>query len=83
MGEFPSHQLQSRLLISLVLCSDRGLNDATVVLQKGDRGANLITRKKMRDKVIKALEPKISAGNISRILTSVDASEYGVATDAL
>jgi hypothetical protein len=37
----------------------------------------------MRDKVVKALKPKISAGNISRILTSVDASEYDVATDAL
>jgi hypothetical protein len=37
----------------------------------------------MRDKVIKALKPKISAGNISHILTSVDASEYGIATDAL
>jgi hypothetical protein len=37
----------------------------------------------MRNKVVKALEPKISVGNISRILTSVDASEYDVATDAL
>jgi hypothetical protein len=37
---------------------------------------------KMRDKVFKALKPKISAGNISRILTSNDASEYDVATDA-
>ena len=37
----------------------------------------------MRNKVVKALEPKISAGNISCILTSVDASEYDIATNAL
>jgi hypothetical protein len=82
-GTIPSHQLQSGPLISLVPCSDRGLNDAKVVLQKGDRGANSIACKKMRNKVFNALKPKISAGNISCILTSVDASEYDVATDAL
>jgi hypothetical protein len=81
-GTIPSHQLQSGLLISHIPCSDRGLNDAKVVLQKGDRGANPIACKKTCDKVVKALKPKISAGNISRILTSVDASEYEVATDA-
>ncbi len=31
-GTIPSHQLQSRLLISLVSSSDRGLNDTKVVL---------------------------------------------------
>ncbi len=31
-GTIPSHQLQSGLLISLIPCSDRGLNDAKVVL---------------------------------------------------
>jgi hypothetical protein len=82
-GKIPSHQLQSGLLISLVPWSDRGLNDAKIVLQKGDRGANPIACKKMHDKVVKALEPKTSAGNICRILTSVDASEYDVATDAV
>jgi hypothetical protein len=82
-GTIPSHQLQSGLLISLVPCSDRGLNDTEVILRKGDRGANPIACKKTRDKVVKALKPKISAGNISHILTSVDASEYDVATDAL
>jgi hypothetical protein len=82
-GTIPSHQLQSGLLISLVPRTDRGLNDAKVVLQKGDRGANLIASKKTCKKVVKALEPKITAGNISRILTSVDASEYDIATDAL
>ncbi len=48
-GTIPSHQLQFGLLISLVPCSDRGLNNAKVVLQKGDRGAAPIARKKMRD----------------------------------
>jgi hypothetical protein len=37
----------------------------------------------MYNKVFKALKPKISAGNISCILTSVDASEYDIATDTL
>ncbi len=41
-GTIPSHQLQSGLLISLVPCSDRGLNDTKVVLQKGNRGADPI-----------------------------------------
>jgi hypothetical protein len=82
-GTIPNHQLQSGLLISLVPCSDRGLNDTKLVLRKGDRGADPIAHKKTCDKVVKALEQKISAGNISRILTSVDASEYDVATDAL
>ena len=40
-------------------------------------------KQETRSKVIKSLEPKISAGNISRFLTSVDASEYDVAIDAL
>jgi hypothetical protein len=34
-GTISSHQLQSGLLISLLPCSDRGLNNAKVVLQKG------------------------------------------------
>jgi hypothetical protein len=82
-GTIPSHQLQSGYLISLVPYSDRGLNDTKVVLQKGDRGVDPIACKKTRDKVVKALKPNISAGNISSILTSVDASEYDIATDAL
>jgi hypothetical protein len=34
-------------------------------------------------KVVKSLDSKISAGNISRMLTSNDAAEYNVAADAL
>ncbi len=33
--------------------------------------------------MVKSLDPKISAGNISRMLTSNDAAEYKVAADAL
>jgi hypothetical protein len=42
-----------------------------------------LASKKTRDKVVKSLETKISAGNISHMLTSVDAAEYDVAADAL
>ena len=83
-GKVPAHQLQSAgLLISFVSRSDRGLGEAKVILRKGDRGADPISRKKTRDIVVKSLDRKISAGNISHILTSVDAREYDVATDAL
>ena len=44
---------------------------------------SLARKQETRSKVVKSLEPKISAGNISRFLTSVDASEYDVAIDAL
>jgi hypothetical protein len=37
----------------------------------------------MLDEVVKFLEPKISAGNISPMLTSVDSAEYNVAADAI
>jgi hypothetical protein len=69
-GKIFSHQLQPGLLISLLPCSDRGLNDAKVVLRKGERWANPIACKTTCDKAVKALEPKISAGNINH-----DASE--------
>jgi hypothetical protein len=54
-----------------------------IILRKQDRGNDAIARKKTRDKVVKALEPKIAAGNISRMLTSNDADDYDVAADAL
>jgi hypothetical protein len=40
-------------------------------------------RKKTHDKVVKSLDPKISAGNLSRLLTSNDIADYDVAADAL
>ena len=78
-----AHQLHSGLPISLVPCSDKSIGDVKVFLRKGDRGANPFACKKTRDKIVKALKLKISAGNISRILPSVDASKYDVAADAL
>ncbi len=44
---------------------------------------NAISRKKTQDKIVKALEPKILANNISCIHTSVNADAYNVATDVL
>jgi hypothetical protein len=39
--------------------------------------------KRTCNKVVQALKPKISAGNISQILTSTDADEYDVANKAI
>jgi hypothetical protein len=79
----PSHELQSSLLISLAPQSDKDLGAVNIILRKHDRGTDAIACKKARDKVVKALEPKISAGNISRMLTCEDAADYDVAADAL
>jgi hypothetical protein len=54
-----------------------------IILRKQDRGSDGIACKKTRDKVVKALEPKIAAGNISCMLTSNVAADYVVAADAL
>jgi hypothetical protein len=78
-----SHELQSGLLISLAPRNTRDLGAVNIILRKQDRGNDAFARKKTRDKVVKALEPKIAAGNISRMLTSNDAADYDVATDAL
>ncbi len=81
--KIPSHQLQSGLQITLASRSDKDLGEVKVILHKQDRGDDPISCKKTRDKVVKSLETKISAGNISRMLTSVDAAEYNIAADAL
>ncbi len=54
-----------------------------IILRKQDCGTDAIARKKAGDKVVKALEPKIAAGNISHMLTSEDSADYDVAADAL
>jgi hypothetical protein len=82
-GKIPSHQLQSGLQITLASHSDKDLGKVKVILHTQDCGDDPISCKKTRDKVVKSLETKISAGNISCMLTSVDAAEYGVAADAL
>jgi hypothetical protein len=74
-----SQELQSGLLISPAPCTNKDLGAVNIILCKQDRGYDAIARKK----VVKALEPKIAAGNISCMLTSNDAADYDVAADAL
>jgi len=79
----PARQLHTGLLFSLVPRNDDDLNSVDVILRKNDRGADAIARKKTRDKIVKALDPKLSANNISRIITATDAASFDVAADAL
>jgi hypothetical protein len=79
----PSHSLASGLHITLSSCNDRDLNATRIIIRKEERGSEAITRKKTQDKVVKSLSPKISAGNLSRLLTSNDIADYHVAADAL
>jgi hypothetical protein len=81
--KIPSHKLQTGLQITLILRTDRDIGDIKVVLCKHDQGIDPISCKKMQDKVVKSLEPKISTGNISHMLTSVDSAKYNVAADAI
>jgi hypothetical protein len=80
--KIPSHELQTGLQI-LVSRTDQEIGDVKVVLCKQDCSFAPISCKKTRDKVVKSLEPKISTGNISRKLTSVDSAEEDVAADAI
>jgi hypothetical protein len=79
----PSHSLASGLQITMSSRNERDLSDTRIIIKKEERGSDAITRKKTRDKVVKPLEPKISAGNLSRLLTSNDIADYDVAADAL
>ncbi len=83
MGKIPALQTQSGLQFTLATCTDRDLGDVKVILCKQDRDADPISCKKTREKVVKLLDTKISAGNLSCMLTSVEANEYDVAADAL
>jgi hypothetical protein len=83
MGKIPALQTQLGLQFTLATCTDRDLGDIKVILRKQDRGADPISCKKTRDKVVKLLDMKISAGNLSCMLTSVEANEYDVAAGAL
>jgi hypothetical protein len=79
----PTFQNKWGLQISPAICSEQELNVVKVILCKQDRGNDPIARKKTKDTVVKALAMKISAGNLSRLLTSVAANEYNVAEDAI
>jgi hypothetical protein len=79
----PLHELSLGLQITLSSCTERDLKGTRIIIGKQEHGNDAITCKKTRDKVVKSLDPKISAGNISKLLTSNDAAEYNVAADAL
>jgi hypothetical protein len=79
----PSHSLTSGLQINLSSCNEQDLHENKIIIRKEERSNDAITCEKTRDKVVKSLEPKISAGNLSRLLTSTDIAEYDVAADAL
>jgi hypothetical protein len=82
-GTIPSGQLNSGFEFTLVSRDTADISNARVILRKNNRGKDAIQRKKTRDKVVQALKPEISAGNISRILTSTDADDYDVAAEAI
>jgi hypothetical protein len=83
-GKIPSHELKSGLQITLVTRNDKDIGEVKVILHKQDPNIDPISRKETRDKVVKSLHAKISAGNSSHVLMwCVEADEYDVATDAL
>ena len=79
----PVRHTKSGLEINLASRKTDKLESTRVILFKYERGNDPISTKKTRDKVVKAIEPKISTNNISRIITSEDATSFDVATDAL
>ncbi len=81
--KIPSHQLQSGLQMTLASCKEKDLGEVKVILCKQDCGNDAISCKKTRDKIVKSLETKITAGNISCVLTSTDADEHDIAADAI
>lgn len=79
----PAKHTKSGLELNLASRKTNALESTRVILFKYERGSDPISTKKMRDKVVKALDPKISTNNISRIITSEDSASFDVATDAL
>jgi hypothetical protein len=71
----PSHSLALGLQINLSSCNEQDLRKNKTIIQKEEHGNDAITCKKTRDKVVKSLEPKISAGNLSRLLTSTNIAD--------
>ena len=82
-GAIPSGQFSSGFEFTLISRDPTDISNTRVILRKNERGNDAIQRKKTRDKVVQALKPEISAGNISRILTSTDADDYDVAAEAI
>ncbi len=82
-GSSTARKLQSGFQIARASRSTNEINTVKVVLQKQDQDDNSISRQKTCSKVVCALKPAISAGNISRILTSNDKAQHDVASNAL
>ena len=80
---FPTSYSKSGLEINPVSRKIGDLESTKVILFKHERGDDPIAKKKTRDKVVKAIDPKLSTNNISRIITSADAASFDVAADAL
>jgi hypothetical protein len=83
VGKIPSHQLQLGLQITLASCKKKDLGEVKVILRKQYCGNDAISCKKTRDKIVKSFEMKITAGNLSHVLTSIDADEHDIAADAI
>jgi hypothetical protein len=64
-GTIPSRQLKSGFEITLTSRVDSEIGGTTVILRKKERGKDAISLKKTCNKVVQALKPEISAGNIS------------------
>ncbi len=71
MGKIPALQTQLGLQFTLATHTDRDLGDVKVILCKQDCSADPISCKKTRDKVVKLLDTKISAGNLSICLQAL------------
>jgi hypothetical protein len=77
-GSSKARMLQSGFQIASASCSTNEINEVKVVLRKQDRDDNPISCQKTHSKVVRALKPEISAGNISRILTSNNKAQHDV-----
>ncbi len=75
MSTIPLHELSLGLQITLSSRTEQDLKGTGIIIGKHKCGNDAITRKKTQDKEVKSLDPKISAGNISRMLTSNDAQD--------
>jgi hypothetical protein len=82
-GSSTAQKLQSGLQIARASCSTNDIDEVKVVIRKLERGDNPISHQKTCSKVVCALKPEISAGNISRILTSNNEAQHNVASNAL
>ena len=79
----PLNFSKSGLEINLTSRNLDDLDSTKVILSKHERGNDPIAKIKTRERVVKAIEPRLSTNNISRIITSDDAASFDIAADAL